>query len=207
MTIRAIVWDLGGVLLRTRDPAPRERLAKRLNMTRQDLEELVFTSESGNRAQLGEIPVEEHWEIFRQRLDLPPGTIREFQKEFWAGDSLDTMLVDNIRSLHKRYRTALLSNAFSDLRKLVTDVWEFSDAFDEMVISAEVGMVKPDPRIYRLVLERLNIAAPEAVFIDDFAHNVDGARAVDMHAIHFINPQQALADLEKLLENDNHERE
>lgn len=205
MTIRAIVWDLGGVLLRTRDPTPRERLAKQLNMTRQDLEEMVFVSESGNRAQLGEIPVEEHWEFLRQRLDLPSGTVQEFQKEFWGGDFLDIKLVDSIRSLHRRYKTALLSNAFSDLRQLVTQVWGFSDAFDEMIISAEVGMVKPDPRIYRLVLERLDLTAPEAVFIDDFAHNIDGARAVNMHAIQFLNPQQALADLERLLEMDDHE--
>ena len=66
-------------------------------------------------------------------------------------------------------------------------------------------MVKPDPRIYRLVLERLDITAPEAIFIDDFAHNVDGARAVNMHAIHFLNPQQALADLDRMLEMDDHE--
>jgi len=206
MTIRAVVWDLGGVLLRTSDPVPRERLAKRLNMTRRELEDLVFGSESGNRAQLGEIPVEQHWEILRQRLDLPPETIRDFQKEFWGGDLLDIGLVEKIRSLHQSYKTALLSNAFSDLRQLVTQVWEFSDAFDEMVISAEVGMVKPDPRIYRLVLQRLDISAPEAVFIDDFTHNVEGARAVDMHAIRFLNPQQALADLDKLLEKDDHER-
>lgn len=205
MTIRAVIWDLGGVLLRTKDPTHRERLAKRLDMTRKDLEDVVFASESGNRAQLGEIQVKEHWELLSQRLDLPPGTIQEFQKEFWGGDFLDVLLVDKIRSLHRQYKTALLSNAFSDLRHFVTQVWEFSDAFDEMIISAEVGMVKPDPRIYRLVLERLDITAPEAVFIDDFAENVEGARAVNMNAIHFLNPLQALADLDRLLEMDDHE--
>jgi epoxide hydrolase-like predicted phosphatase len=205
MTIRAVIWDLGGILVRTRDPAPRERLAKRLNMTRQELEGLVFSSESGNRAQLGEIPIERHWEWLRRRLDLPPGSMKEFQEEFWGGDFLDTKLVDNIRSLHKQYKTALLSNAFSDLRYMVTGVWKFSDAFDEMIISSEVGMVKPDPRIYQTVLKRLDVAAPDAVFIDDFAHNVDGARAADMQAIHFLNPHQALADLDKLLEPDEND--
>jgi len=93
----------------------------------------------------------------------------------------------------------LLSNAFSDLRRVVTETWMFADAFDEMVISAEVGVVKPDPRIYHLALERLEASPEAAVFIDDFRRNVEGARAVGLNAIHFKDPGQARGELEGLL--------
>jgi putative hydrolase of the HAD superfamily len=82
---------------------------------------------------------------------------------------------------------------------VVAETWKFADAFDEMVISAEVGLVKPDPRIYQLAVDRLGVAPADAVFIDDFSRNVEGAQAVGLHAIHFRNPQQARRELEDLL--------
>ncbi len=59
-------------------------------------------------------------------------------------------------------------------------------------------MVKPDPRIYQLLLSRNGLSAPEAVFIDDLHKNVDGARAVGMAALHFETPAKLRADLAAL---------
>lgn len=199
MGIQAVIWDLGGVLLRTEDYAPRQALAQRYGMTREEIEEFVFSGESGDRAQTGEISVEQHWENQRARLGLSPAELQAFRDQFWGGDRLDTDLVAYIRRLRESYKTGLLSNAFSDLRRVVTETWKFADAFDEMIISAEVGLVKPDPRIYHLALERLGVTPEAAVFIDDFSRNVDGARAVNLKAIHFKDPQQACAELEDLL--------
>jgi epoxide hydrolase-like predicted phosphatase len=199
MGVQAVIWDLGGVLVRTQNYAPRVALAQRFGMTLGEIEEFVFRGESGDRAQLGEIDIEQHWENQRQDLGLSPEEMQDFRAQFWDGDRLDTDLVAYIRQLRKAYKTGLLSNAFSDLRRVVTEVLGFSDAFDNMIISAEVGLVKPDPRIYHLALERLGVAAEEAVFIDDTQHNVEGARAVNMKAIQFRNPEQARRDLEHLL--------
>ena len=199
MAIKAVIWDLGGVLLRTEDFSSRQALADRMGKSRDELEDLVFNGDSGDRAQLGEISVAEHWENIRRRLGLDEAGIDEFQRQFWDGDQLDVELVDTIRSLRGRYKTGLLSNAFSDLRQVVTSLLNFSDAFDEMVISAEVHLMKPDPRIYQVALQRLGVAAQEAVFIDDLLRNVEGARSQGLHAIHFRQRSQALAELEQLL--------
>ncbi|MBN2550921.1 MAG: HAD family phosphatase [Anaerolineales bacterium] len=200
--IRAVIWDLGGVLVRTEDSRSREDLARRSGKTRRELEDLVFGLEAGRRAQLGELSHAEHWEYLRQYFHYTPEEIQAFRLDFFRGDRLDHDLIDYIRSLRGRCKTGLLSNAFSDLRHLVTEVWNIADAFDEMIISAEAGIMKPDPRIYHLALSRLGVEPQEAIFIDDFAHNVDGARAVQMHAIHFKNPAQARAELEALLNGD-----
>lgn len=199
MTIRAVIWDLGGVLLRTEDHTPRERLAGRFGMSAHELEKLFYGGPSGDRCQLGEITMEEHVENVRHELDLPAGDMEAIKEQFWAGDRLDRELLDYIRSLHNRYRTGLLSNAFSDLRDWLSGQVDIDDLFDEMVISAEVGMVKPDPRIYHLALEQLEVAPEEAVFIDDFAHNITGAQAVGMYGIQFLDPVQARGELEEFL--------
>ncbi|MCI0519409.1 MAG: HAD-IA family hydrolase, partial [Chloroflexi bacterium] len=77
--------------------------------------------------------------------------------------------------------------------------WKFEDAFDFMIISAEVGLVKPDERIYRLTVDRLGMRPEECIFVDDFSRNVDAAREFGLHAIHFKTTEQAQAELFGLL--------
>ena len=203
MPIRAVIFDLGGVLVRTEDQAPRRELAERLGITRQEMYSLVFDSPSARQASLGAITAEEHMESIRLTLGVPAQDVSTVPGAFWGGDRLDMDLVDHLRSLRPRYKTALLSNAWSDLRGVLTERWKITDAFDEMVISAEVGIVKPDARIYHLALERLQVMPQEAVFVDDFIENIDGGKAVGLHTIHFRTPQQAIEDLYKLLNSSN----
>jgi len=199
MPIKAVIWDLGGVILRTEETAPRQQLADRLGMARYDLEELVFHSPSGMRAQRGEISVEQHWENLRQELNLSKEEMPAVREAFWGGDRIDTNLLEDIRSLRPRVRLGLLSNAFSDLRQVITEVWGFSDVFETLVISAEVGIMKPDARIYHLALDRLAVRPDEAVFIDDFPRNVAGSQALGIPTILFQNRQQAWQELQAWL--------
>lgn len=200
MSIRAVIFDFGGVLVRTEDRSPREQLAERLGMTYDELSNLIFESDSSRQAAAGEISTEEHWEAIREKMDLSPDEFPEASREFWGGDALDHELVNYLRSLRPDYKTGLISNAWDDLRDVLREEWQIADAFDEIVISAEVGVVKPDPQIYRIALERLEVAPQEAVFVDDFPENVAGARAVGMHAIQFKDSRQVREDLEDMLD-------
>lgn len=206
MTIRALIWDLGGVLVRTNDYASRAALAARFGMSHESLEELVYGEDSGKRAQLGQIDVNQHWENVRAALNLQADQVDEFRKLFWRGDRLDVELVDFIQELKKEYRTGLLSNAFSNLRQVIRETWQIEDAFDSIVISAEEGVVKPDPRIYRISLNRLEVQPGEALFIDDMFPNVDAARQLGMQAIQFMSAQQAKSDVLDLLKKSVDER-
>jgi putative hydrolase of the HAD superfamily len=199
--IRAVIFDFGGVLVRTEDRAPRSRLAARLGMTYEELSSLVFENPSSQQATLGQVSVREHWEAVRASLGLAPEAIQAVQEEFWAGDVLDTSLVDLLRALRPRYQTALLSNAWDDLRQVLEQRLKILDAFDQVIISAEVGLMKPDERIFRLAVERLGVAPGEAVFVDDFVHNVEGARLAGLQAIHFRSAGQARAELEQMLDS------
>lgn len=198
--LRAIIWDLGGVLVRTEDPTPRTQLAKRLGLERSALETLVFASESGARAQRGQISAQEHWQNLGHLFGLNQAELRQLQRDFWGGDVVDYDLVAFIRTLRPRYKTALLSNAFSDLRHYLTRVWRITDAFDALVISAEVKMMKPEAGIYRLVLEKLEVAPQQALFIDDSQPNLEGARAIGMHALLFQSPQQIRMEIQRFLD-------
>ena len=199
MSIRAVIFDFGGVLVRTEDPTPRRELAARLGLTREQIYYHVFDSPSARQATLGQISADEHWEAIHLGMGLAMEDFPSVQQAFWGGDRLDFDLVDYIRSLRPRYKTGLLSNAWSDLREMLTERWKIADAFDALVISAEVGIAKPDPLIFSLVLEQLDVSAAEAVFVDDFIVNIEAAQACGLHSVHFRSPDQAKAELGILL--------
>ena len=199
MSVRAVFFDLGGVIVRTEYQAPREHLAERLNMTYEDLSNLIFASKTSRLASLGEMTTEEHWESVTQRLGKPASEAAAIREEFFAGDVVDRDLVEHVRSLRPRYKTALLSNAWPDTREYVIRQ-KFSDVFDTMIISAEVGVMKPDPRIFQTGLEQLGVAGTEAAFVDDTVANVDAARALGMRAILFRNHAQLISELAAVLE-------
>jgi glucose-1-phosphatase len=198
MTIRAVYFDLGGVIVRTEFQAPRQHLAERFGMEYDDLVKLVFDSETAIQATIGKISEEEHWFALARRLHLPGSEIRAVRDEFFAGDVIDLGLLDFMRSLRRKYKVGLISNAWSDLRSWIINK-KFDDVFDAMTISAETCVAKPDPPIYQIALEKLGVAPAEAVFLDDFSANVAGARAVGMQAVHFVRPEQALAELNRIL--------
>ena len=183
--IQAIIFDVGGVLLRTENRAPRQQWEARLGLASGGAEALVFNSEMGQKAQRGNISEPELWQWIGTQLNLSVDETAAFRTGFWAGDEMDMALVAFIRQLKNRYQTAVLSNYASNLRSELTHQYGIADAFDEIIISCEEGITKPDPEIFHRALARLGRRPEEAVFIDDFLHNVQAARAVGMSAIHF----------------------
>lgn len=200
--IRALIFDMGGVLLRTESLEPRQRLAAKVGLSLEELYKLIFESEEDRLVQLGIITPEVRWQHVAQQLGLDDEEIANFRREMFAGDVLDMELVNYIRSKRGRYKTALLSNAPARLETMLRNEWHIADCFDVIVISALVGMMKPDPAIYRLTLNQLQVAPQEAVFIDDVRENVEAAAALGMHAIQFTTRDDTLKELEALLQTD-----
>src|SRR5215211_2903156 len=198
MRIKAVFFDLGGVIVRTEFQAPRQQLADRLGMDYDDLSKIVFDSDSGLKASMGEIAAADHWASVIKRLKRPASEISLIRQEFFAGDIVDRTLVEYIRSLRGKYKTGLISNAWGDLRDFIVRE-KLDDAFDKMIISAEVGAMKPEPKIFQIALEQFGMSPNEAVFVDDFLVNIEGCEKVGIKGIHFQDPQSAMQQLKKLL--------
>jgi putative hydrolase of the HAD superfamily len=195
--ITTVIFDLGGVLLRTEDRDPRTRLAERLGMTYKELEGRVYGSREAMR---GEISAEAHKKSVLNNLGLPEDGMEDFGREFWGGDRIDMHLVDFVRNLRSGYTTALLSNAWDDLRPLLFNLWKIADAFDHIFISAEMGLAKPDPKIYQAVIAEIGKDPSELVFVDDFIENVRAAREAGWNAVHFRSREGALFELAEYLD-------
>ncbi|MCB8967866.1 MAG: HAD family phosphatase [Ardenticatenaceae bacterium] len=183
--IQAVIFDFGGVLVRTPDRSSRKQWEDKLGLAEWESEQIVFNSEMGIKAQCGEVSDAALWQWVGARLALSADELAAFQEAFWAGDVLDTALIDAIRGLRPFYQTAIISNAADGLRQALHTTYPIADAFDLIVVSAEEKVMKPKPDIYLRTLERLGRQPEEAVFIDDFAHNIAAARQLGMAAIHY----------------------
>ena len=111
---------------------------------------------------------------------LPPLHRQWRAEQRWIAPNIDL-----IRRLRPPYRTAVLSNADHTLRARFESATGLLDLFDDFVCSADVGMAKPDQRIYALSAQRLGLSPEECVFIDDMDRNIVAARTAGMQGVHF----------------------
>ena len=199
MSIKAVIFDFGGVLIRTEDHTGRRKWGDRLGLEMEQLVTAVFESEASELATVGKVPAEQVWTDFARQYGLNDKEGHEFYEDFWSGDELDTRLVDYLQSLRPRYKTAILSNAWLNAREWFTEIHGLGDAVEEIIISAEEGVAKPDARIYQIAADRLGVQLDEAVFVDDMLANVEAARAAGMRGVHFQSTDQAIADIERYL--------
>jgi len=193
-----VFFDFGGVIQRTEFQAPRQKLAQRFGMEYDDIDNIVFNSPTAKQATVGEVPVEKHWQAVAKRLKVSKEDIAAVEREFFAGDVIDHSIVEYLRSLRPRYKTGLISNAWSDMREYLVRQ-KLDDAFDTLTISAEVGVAKPEAKIYLLALEQAQVEPEAAVFVDDVPANIEACEALGMKGILFRDPLKAMNELKKLL--------
>lgn len=110
-------------------------------------------------------------------------------------------IIDRIRQLKPAFKIGLLSNMGPDTLDTLFTVSEREELFDDVLISSEVGLIKPSRDLYELALERLGSAADETIFIDDRAVNIDGAKLVGIKTILFASNEQFEQELALLTTN------
>lgn len=196
---RIVVFDLGGVLI---DWDPRNLYRKLFAGDEAAMEaflETVCTTEWNERQDAGRTFADAVAELLPRHPDK-----REFI-EAW-GNRFDEMIpgaidgtVDIVADLKRagvpRYAlTNWSAETFSPQHKR----FPFLSWFDGIVVSGNEGVIKPDPRIFQILLDRYAIAPEEAVFIDDNPANAAAAAALGIHGIHFQSPAQLRRELEML---------
>ncbi len=201
MEIKAVIFDLGGVLVRTEFPQARRELARQLGQDLETLDRLIWGREDWELAQIGAITYDEYWSRVAADLGLTtPEELSDFRREYFSGDRVNQELVALIKNLRKDYKIGLLSNAPDRLDVWLEEHWGIKELFDAIVYSAKVGMAKPDLAIYRLVLDRLDVLPSEAVFIDDYPRNVNAALELGMKAIRFTGTGALLEELPRYVQ-------
>ena len=202
--LQAVIFDLGGVLMRNGGPAdftdrfpdadPAVVLPILMGPYGED------TDHPWHRVERGEITLAECRAANRLALaeaglslSVAPGPP---SITFIPNDEMVALVVD-LRAAG--LRTGLLTNNVREFRERWWSVLPYAELFDDIIDSHECGMRKPNPAIYALALERLGVMAAESAFLDDIATNVTAARSVGMHAFLVVDDgTEAIADIRRL---------
>ena len=197
--VQSIIWDFAGVLLHTvNGKSFNARLAERLEVPL-DVLQPVTESKVNDLWDMNEIGDDEFYTYLLNALQLPKekeSVIRHFVlKDFYV----DQTLLAYIKDLKRSFTNVLLTNFPAHIHDFMQTDWIVNGAFDHMIASCDVKLIKPNPAIYELALERIGNDAGERVFIDDREVNVNAAEALGMHSIVYKTRKQTIKDLEKIL--------
>ena len=199
--VRAVVFDVGGVLEVTPDTGWMERWADDLGLTPGEFREGIH--EPAYQGSRGQITLEEFVSAIQEVFGLDDGQTSAFMDDLWHEylGTLNTDLLAYFSGLRGRVRTGVLSNSFVGAREREQARYGFEDHCEVVVYSHEEGLMKPDPAFYAVVCERLGVLPEDVVFLDDVQMCVDGARAVGMTAILYQDNASAIAEIEALLQS------
>lgn len=205
MTIKAVVFDIGGVLERVDDDAWPEnwigRWERRLNLPAGHVRRSVAEHETVGDLVTGGISEAQLRAMYAQALGLDDRQAAQMMNELWDAycGELDMELRDFAAGLRPTYRTAILSNSADGARREEQRRYGLADLVDTVVYSHEVGLAKPDPAVFRLTEKRLGVEAHEIVFLDDRLGHVVAARNLGWHAVHHRSTPESIRAVTVLL--------
>lgn len=200
MTIRAVVFDIGGVLEITPPTGWVARWEAQLGFQPGELDRrLGDVWRAGSIGTISEADVEQSVGAV---LGLDRAQVAAFMADLWDEylGTLNVELAAYFASLRPRYQTAIISNSFVGARRKEHERYQLGDICDLIIYSHEEGTRKPEPRIYELCCARLGVQPAEVVFLDDVEAAVTTACALGMQAIRFESNAQAIAAIEARLQ-------
>lgn len=199
--IKAIIVDYGGVFVeQPSEPANLARIAQAVGISATQLKEAVYGTnrELWNRAKLGMISEVNYWAEVENNLHVSLNKILWLKRQLFEVPHVYDEFLNFLKTLQGNYALAILSNAIP----VFSRTWEslgFNDLFDVMINSSLVGLAKPDPQIYKLALEQLNLPAQACLVVDDQVKNIAASRSFGFEAVHYVNSAQAVEEINKLL--------
>jgi glucose-1-phosphatase len=195
---RAVIFDIGRVLIRVNVSRAMDGLASGISLTPQEVWSAIEKDPRMSDWQEGRIPPRD-WHL---NLNKRLGTSLTFEQfsEIWnrALDPNPIHADSFFERLSKNYRLALLSNTDPLHMAHAEGTYLFFRFFPHRIYSYRVGASKPDPLIYLEALKACKVRAEEAVYIDDVAAYAEAAQRIGMTGILFHSPEQLQTDLRAL---------
>ncbi len=177
-----VIFDLDGVFRHWNDDQIDE-VESAFGLEPRTIIQVAFSPELGPEAVTGRLTYREWMDAIRERVigqygDGVAGALDEWEANVGL---VDTEMIAMLRAVRTHTTAALLSNGTTRLRRDL-HVLDLLDEFDEIFNTAELGIAKPDPDVFLLVCEALEVAPADALFVDDLIVNVDGARVAGLRA-------------------------
>lgn len=192
MAIKAIIFDCFGVLVASAEVTLYKAFP-------QYSKELLILDEQAN---IGLLSKEQFIDAVSKTIGVSPAElIKHHYCNVEDRDRNDSALdwAHKIK-LSGKYKLGLLSNVGRDWLNIFLRDMDKIGLFDESILSFEVSITKPNPKIFEMMAEKLGVKPDECVMIDDRPENIAGAKTTGMQGIIFVSTRQAKSELAKILE-------
>jgi putative hydrolase of the HAD superfamily len=159
----------------------------------------IYESDAWERAKRGQMTRDAFWADRVGALGVKDevGVTRFRQRLFEHVPGIHPAMRQLVHDLRPSVRLAILSNtAVRNMDRWLAEEHDMAGVFEVVVGSADVGLAKPEPEIYQLVLERLGLPPEKTLFIDDMQRNIEAAQALGIPSIGFTSPEELRAELE-----------
>ncbi|MEJ5147097.1 MULTISPECIES: HAD family hydrolase [unclassified Sphingobacterium] len=195
--IKAVIFDIGGVLLDWNPRYVYRDIFPQIDQMEWFLENVCSTDwnlqqDRGRSFKEGMYVLKKQYPNFENEIDV-------FWKrwpEMLKGEIIGTVAI--LQELKKNYEVYGLTNWSSETFPLVKNRFDFIADFDGIIVSGEEGYIKPDEKLYKILLEKYNLRATECIFIDDNSENIKASVKLGFVAIHFTNSIALTVKLKKL---------
>lgn len=198
IAIKNVVFDVGNVLVRW-SPLEIVRLTFGNDVDTEALAKDLFTSAIWldlNKGLITEIQAKQRYQLEKQLSES------EAERFFYYVKHTQLLIYGSVDLLKRiksaGYRVFALTDNVVEIVEYLKATYDFWPLFEGATVSAELGLLKPQPEIYQSLLETHQLLAQETVFLDDMPYNVEGARAVGLAAIQFKHAEQCEHELKAM---------
>jgi putative hydrolase of the HAD superfamily len=197
LALRAVVFDYGIVLTGQPDAAAHEAMLRITGLPLARFESLYWADRPAYDE--GKLTGIAFWQKFLREAGLPPNQamaeeLNRWDARMWTVEN-PAMTAWQLALQQRGLLTAILSNIGDDVVASVEREFAWVRRFDLLVWSYRLGIVKPDPAIYRHTLAELGVQPAETLFIDDKRPNVEAARELGIQAVEFSSVERLREDL------------
>jgi len=195
--IKAVFFDIGNVLLHFDLAAIIKEIAAALGRPPREVARSLLDTTRISALERGEISSKELYRIFREELGYS-GTFPRFRKLWCDHFSLERSTAALLKKVSRRVPTYLLSNTHALHYDFIKARYAFTKCVRGAALSHELGMRKPEPRIFKAALKMAGVQPAQAVFIDDLEPNVAAARRAGLQSIRYRGPEDLRRRLQSL---------
>ncbi len=194
--IDLVAFDLGNVLTFVDEMPVAAQIAERAGLSPQEAHDLVFGQPKKLKFESGQQTFEQHCEWLVDSLDAG-FSVAEIKGLYDSVLTPDPAMFPVVNEVVTSRRIALVSNTSSTHWELASSFLPFASEFDPVIVSYQVGAMKPDRAFYDSLLDRSGVPAESVLFVDDLEKNIAAAANSGMQTHHFVGVDNLISELSR----------
>lgn len=197
--ISTVIFDLGNVLVKVKHKGLLQHLKNELDnrISLDELKALFMSSPACKSYQIGSINSDQFYEQIKRELKLQLS--KDIFKKCWQDIlGLIDQNVSLLPILKRNYKLAIISDTNPWHIDIIGEKFEIFNYFQVLIFSYDVHLTKPDPRIFRLAMQRTDSEPENCVYIDDLEQNIEAAKKLNMHGILYKTHSELVHELQNL---------